>query len=202
MDIPVELSRILITELGDSQVIFLTEQKEDGRTFPILIGINEALAIDRRLKDIKTPRPMTHDLLAGVIEAMGGELEKIVINDLRDQTFIATLYIHQNGRTIEVDARPSDAIALGSALQTPLFVAEHVIDAVCSREPATMEDRLELLRQRRDMLLEQIETLEVMLDSEDYQEQTPDDLIAQHRQQLEQMQTEYEAIEDILRKFE
>jgi hypothetical protein len=120
-DIHVKLSRIIITEMGEQQVIFLKEV--DGeRTFPILIGISEALAIDRRLKGIPTPRPMTHDLLAGVIEAMGGRLEKIIINDLREHTFYAQLFIRRNGETIEVDSRPSDAIALGVAMDTPLYV--------------------------------------------------------------------------------
>src|ERR1035437_3990805 len=134
MDVLMELSRILITEMGDQQVIFLRE-KGGERTFPILIGTGEALAIDRRLKQIPTPRPMTHDLLANVIEAMGGTLEKIVIGDLHEHTFIATLFIRRDGEVIEVDSRPSDAIALGVAFETPIYVAQHVLEEIL-REPS------------------------------------------------------------------
>jgi uncharacterized protein len=200
MDIPVELSRILITELGDSQVIFLKE-REGERTFPIVIGISEALAIDRRLKGVQTPRPMTHDLLAGVIRALGGELKKIVINDLREHTFIARLIIRQGEELIEVDSRPSDAIALGAALQTPLFVAEHVMDSVTRAEPTTKEERIALLEQRRDALSEQITAIAEMLDDEEFIEATPDPILKEHRQQLEAMKNEYEAIDTILRKL-
>ena len=69
---------------------------------------------------------MTHDLLDGIIKNLGAKIEKIVINDLRNHTFYAKIYISSNGRTIEVDSRPSDAIALGAASSVPIYVAEHV----------------------------------------------------------------------------
>ena len=105
MDVAVELSRIVITETSPQQTIILKE-KEGERSFPIVIGINEALAIDRRLKGVEMPRPMTHDLLASVIGAMGGRLERIVINDLRDHTFIATLHIRRGAEVLEIDSGP------------------------------------------------------------------------------------------------
>ena len=74
---------------------------------------------------------MTHDLLANVIEQLGGKLEKIEINNLEDATFFAKLHIRRDGKMIEVDSRPSDAIALGVATDVPIFVAEHVLNAVC-----------------------------------------------------------------------
>ncbi len=126
MPVRMELSRILIQELNDMQVIELKEI--DGeRSFPIVIGLPEAMAIDRRLTNKPVPRPQTHDLLASVIEALDGELESIIIHDLSDHTFFATLRIHKNGETIEVDSRPSDAIALGIAGNVPIYVAEHVL---------------------------------------------------------------------------
>ena len=127
MDIEVELSRILINETSDQQIILLKE-KHGSRSFPIIIGIVEIFAIDRRIKGIKTPRPMTHDLLASVIDSLGAKIEKIVINDLREHTFYARIYLAIEGKVIEVDSRPSDAIALGVASNTPIFVAEHVFD--------------------------------------------------------------------------
>ena len=130
MDVRMELSRIIISETSDQQVIVLREKTGAGRQFPIVIGINEAIAIDRRLKGAATPRPMTHELLASVIQALRGELEKIVIHDLRDHTFFAKLVLRQEGRLLEVESRPSDAIALGVAADTPIFVSEHVLREV------------------------------------------------------------------------
>jgi len=127
MEMEAELSRIIINEMSDQQVIVLKERHGD-RSFPIVIGIVEIFAIDRRLKGIKPPRPMTHDLLANIIEDLGGKIEKIVISDLRHHVFYATLHLSLNGRTIEVDSRPSDAIALGAASNAPIYVADHVFE--------------------------------------------------------------------------
>ena len=130
MAVQMELSRIIISEMQDQQIIVLREV--DGeRTFPIVIGANEAMAIDRRLKGIPTPRPMTHDLLANVIEQLGGTIDRIEINNLQDHTFFARIHIRQDGETVEIDSRPSDAIALGIATTVPIYVAEHVLDEVC-----------------------------------------------------------------------
>ncbi|MBI1370112.1 MAG: bifunctional nuclease family protein [Planctomycetes bacterium] len=127
MPVHMELSRILITETQDYQVIYLREVDGD-RTFPIVIGMYEAAAIERRLKNIPVKRPQTHELLADVIEQLGGELTQIVINDLRDGTFFAKLVVQQDGQTLEIDSRPSDAIALGIANEVPIYVAEHVLE--------------------------------------------------------------------------
>ncbi len=129
--IEVELSRIIITETSDSQVIVLKE-KEGHRTFPIVIGIYEATAIDRGIKEIRTPRPLTHDLLLSVLKGLGAKLERIVITDLRNNTFYAKLILQNNARTIEIDSRPSDAIALAVQESSPIFVEEKVIDEACA----------------------------------------------------------------------
>ena len=127
MDIEMELSRIIINETSDQQIIVLKE-RHGHRSFPIVIGIVEIFAIDRRLKGIKPPRPMTHDLLDGVIESLGAKIEKIVINDLRNHTFYAKIHLNSNGRSVKIDSRPSDAIALGVASNVPIYVAEHVFE--------------------------------------------------------------------------
>ena len=129
MQIRCELVRIMITETGDHQVIVLKES-EGKRAFPIVIGFFEAAAIDRRIKGHVLPRPMTHELLSSVIEAMGGRLQKVIVTDLKDHTFFADLVIHRNGAEVHVDARPSDAIALAVAGSTPIFVEEHVLNEV------------------------------------------------------------------------
>lgn len=126
MVVLMELSRIFIREMTDMQIIELSEV--DGeRTFPIVIGLPEAFAIERRLKGIEIPRPQTHDLLASVIRHLGGKLKRIIINDLAEGTFYAKLVIDQDGQEVEVDSRPSDAIALGVAEDVPIYVAEHVL---------------------------------------------------------------------------
>ena len=128
MAVLMELSRILIREMNDYQVIELREV--DGeRTFPIVIGLPEAQAIERRLQGIEIKRPLTHELLADIIDAFGGELMSITINDLSDHTFFATLDIERpGGDLMNVDSRPSDAIALGIARGVPIFVEEHVLE--------------------------------------------------------------------------
>ncbi len=127
MAVRMELSRIFIREMTDMQIIELTEIDGD-RTFPIVIGLPEAFAIERRLKGIEIPRPQTHDLLASTIEHLGGTLKEIIVNDLVDGTFYAKLIIEQDGQEVEVDSRPSDAIALGVAENVPIYVAEQVLD--------------------------------------------------------------------------
>jgi bifunctional DNase/RNase len=127
MELEAELSRIIINEMSDQQVIVLKERTGE-RSFPIVIGIVEIFAIDRRLKGISPARPMTHDLLASVIENLGAQIEKIVISDLRHHVFYARIHLILNGRTIEIDSRPSDAIALGVATDAPIYVADHVFE--------------------------------------------------------------------------
>ena len=129
MAVKMELSRILIREITDAQFIELREV--DGeRTFPIVVGKPEAYAIDRRLKGIEPPRPQTHDLLSTVIQDLGGSLKKILIDDLSDGTFYAKLCVLQGDNEHLIDCRPSDAIALGVAMQVPIYVEEHVLDEV------------------------------------------------------------------------
>ena len=199
MDVPMELSRILITEFGDQQVIFLKE-KDGDRSFPILIGTAEALAIDRRLKGIQTPRPMTHELLAGVIDAMGGKIHHIAINDIRDHTFIATLHISRGTEMVTVDSRPSDAIALGAAFETPIYVAEHVLENVFN-DGGTTEERIELLRRRMEMLRQGIAELSRRLGDDDFVHHAPKPVLAEYRRQLKDMKSEYEAIDRVLKKL-
>ena len=130
MSVQMELHKIIISEMQPEQIIMLKEV--DGeRKFPIVIGNPEAYAIDRRLKGIVSARPLTHDLLASVIEQLGGSIDRIEINNLQDHTFFARIHIRRNGDMIKIDSRPSDAIALGVATMVPIYVAEDVLDQVC-----------------------------------------------------------------------
>ena len=130
MPVHMALKRIIISEIHEQQVIMLREVDGD-RSFSIMIGIFEATSIDRRVKGTPSPRPLTHDLVASVIEHMGGELRDIYISELRDHTYFAKLRIRHNGELVEVDSRPSDAIALAVTAKVPIYVAEDVLGEVC-----------------------------------------------------------------------
>ena len=126
MLVRVDLSRILIREMTDTQFITLVEC-DGSRSFPIAIGLPEAFAIERRLRKIEVPRPQTHDLLSSVVAHMGGILKRIVIHSLDEGTFFANLVLEHEGDEIEIDCRPSDAIAFGVAEDVPMYVAEDVL---------------------------------------------------------------------------
>lgn len=129
MPVQMQLSRIIISEINEQQVIYLREVNGD-RQFPILIGIFEATSIDRHVKDIVSARPLTHDLLVNTVEQLGAEFDSIVITELREHTYFAKLRIRHNGELVEVDSRPSDAIAVAVTCSPPLpiYVNEEVLD--------------------------------------------------------------------------
>ena len=124
-----ELSRIIISETNDEQVIVLKEVGGE-RAFPIVIGIWEAVAIDRNIKGKKTPRPMTHDLIENVIAGLDCSLDRVVVTDLKERTFYARHVLRRNGKMVEVDSRPSDAIALAVQMKAPIYVNESVLEEV------------------------------------------------------------------------
>lgn len=132
MLVQMALARIVIVDGDHEKMSMIVLQEVDGkRSFPILIGIHEAYAIDRRTKGEPMPRPMTHDLVSNVIGGLDSQLEHILINDLRDSTFYAKLCLRRNGEIIEVDSRPSDAIAVGAGMNVPIYVDESVLREVC-----------------------------------------------------------------------
>jgi len=126
-----QLSRIIISEINEQQVIYLREVGGD-RQFPILIGIFEATSIDRRVKSFRAPRPLTHDLIVNIVAALGGELDSVVINELREHTYFAKLRVRRDGELIEIDSRPSDAIAVAVTCdpRLPIYVAEEILEEV------------------------------------------------------------------------
>jgi len=135
MPVQMELARIIISEISDSQVIFLKEV-EGERTFPIMIGIFEATSIDRFVRQVPRPRPLTHDLVVSIVEGLGGELQDVVITELREGTYYARLRIRHEGELIEVDARPSDAIAVAVTNEPvlPIYVSEDVLSDALSEQ--------------------------------------------------------------------
>jgi len=125
----VELSLVGVrVELPSNQPIVLLKEAEGDRYLPIWIGAVEATAIAFALQGIQTPRPMTHDLMRDLLRDAGVAVERIVINELVDQTFFALIRMASNGEAKEVSSRPSDAIALAVRINAPIYAAEEVLD--------------------------------------------------------------------------
>jgi bifunctional DNase/RNase len=114
--------------LMNYQRVVILKEKDSDRYLPIWIGPAEADAIAVKLQDITVPRPLTHDLLRSVIDNLGGSVHHILVNDLESDTFYAKVVISVNGKSLEVDSRPSDAIALAVRVQVPIFVEEKVLE--------------------------------------------------------------------------
>lgn len=132
MLVPMKLARIVIVDSEEDKMSMIVLREVDGdRAFPILIGVHEAYAIDRRTKQVPVPRPMTHDLIAGLIGHLDCSLERIVIHELRESTFFAKLVVRRQQELIEIDSRPSDAIAVVAGTEVPILVDDSVLNEVC-----------------------------------------------------------------------
>ncbi|MEA2433185.1 MAG: uncharacterized protein QOG54_642 [Actinomycetota bacterium] len=115
-------------ELPSNQPIVLLKEADGDRYLPIWIGAVEATAIAFALQGIQTPRPMTHDLMRDILGETAIAVERVVISDLVDQTFYATIRMSSDGKSVEVSSRPSDAIALAVRINAPIFAAEEVLE--------------------------------------------------------------------------
>ncbi|MBI4476863.1 MAG: bifunctional nuclease family protein [Acidobacteria bacterium] len=127
MQIEMTIKGLMVDPVTNMPIIILRD-KDGQKVLPIWVGIFEANAIALQIENIATPRPMTHDLLKNVINDLNASVEKIVVSDLKENTFYALVYLQAGGGTIAVDARPSDAIALALRARAPIFVEETVID--------------------------------------------------------------------------
>ena len=107
--------------------IIILKDADDKRALPIWVGIFEANAIALELEKISTPRPMTHDLIKNILDGLGASVQQVVVNDLKDNTFFAVIEISVNGNVVNIDSRPSDAIALALRVNAPIFVTEKVV---------------------------------------------------------------------------
>ncbi|MEN3184465.1 MAG: bifunctional nuclease family protein [Atribacterota bacterium] len=116
----------LMFDQKSAMAVVILVDEEEKRSLPIWIGLFEAQAILLGLQGVQTPRPLTHDLMASVIRSMGGELEKVVITKIVDNTFYALLYLKIDGREVTVDARPSDGIALSLRMGAPIYISEEI----------------------------------------------------------------------------
>lgn len=127
MQIEMTIKGLMVDPITNMPIIILRD-KDGQRVLPIWVGVFEANAIALQIENVTPPRPMTHDLLRNVIEDLHGRIEKIVVSDLKDNTFYALIYLRVDGEVVAVDARPSDAIALALRARAPILVEESVID--------------------------------------------------------------------------
>ena len=127
MQIEMVIKGLMVDPITNMPIIVLRD-KDGDRVLPIWVGVFEANAIALQIENIATPRPMTHDLLRNVIGDLNGRVERVVVSDLRENTFYALIYVAVGSDLVAVDARPSDAIALALRTQAPIFVEEYVID--------------------------------------------------------------------------
>ena len=114
--------------LMNYQRVVILKEKDGERYLPIWIGPAEADSIALKLQDVKVPRPMTHDLLCSAIEALGATVSSIIVNELRNDTFYARILLIVDGKDMEIDSRPSDAIALAVRVEVPIYADESVLD--------------------------------------------------------------------------
>ena len=132
--VPMSIKGLMLDPVSNSPIVVLKDENEKF-FLPIWVGIFEANAIALQLESISTPRPMTHDLLRNMIAELDARVTRIVINDLRDSTFFAQIALMTGGRTLELDARPSDAIALALRTEAPIFVAQSVLEQAQTISP-------------------------------------------------------------------
>jgi len=126
---------IALDPITNMPIIILKDQDEK-RALPIWVGIFEANAIALELEKIATPRPMTHDLIKNILDGVGASVQQIVINDLKENTFFAVIEVNFNGNVVNIDSRPSDAIALALRLNAPIFVTDKVVSKAKSMDIA------------------------------------------------------------------
>jgi len=148
--IPMSIKGLMLDPVSNSPIVVL---KDDAEKFflPIWVGIFEANAIALQLENVSTPRPMTHDLLRNMISELDARVTRVVINDLRDSTFFAQIRVITGERTLELDARPSDAIALALRADAPIYVAQSVLDQAQTISPDS-EDQEEKAKKWFDQL--------------------------------------------------
>lgn len=145
MEIEMTIKGLMIDPITNMPIVILKD-KEGDRVLPIWVGIFEANAIALQIENIATPRPMTHDLLKNVLNDLEASVQKIVVSELRDNTFYAMIYINRNESIVAVDSRPSDAIALALRTKSPIFVEESVVESAKGMDltkDATDSERLQ-----------------------------------------------------------
>jgi bifunctional DNase/RNase len=126
--VQMQIFRMVLDPKSQSPIVILMDP-ESGALLPIWIGIFEAHAIALKLENIQVPRPMSHDLMRGILDALSARLDRVEVVDLEDNTYIARLCVRVGDKLHHVDSRPSDAMALAIRMEAPIYVADHVLEA-------------------------------------------------------------------------
>ena len=168
--VEVRLRAVRVDLQSNTPVLPLQESEGHGRTLPIFTGAPEATAIAFALQGMETPRPMTHDLIRDLLDALGTTVTRVVVTELRGSTYYAEIILDQGGREVPVSSRPSDAVAVAVRTGSPLFVADELMDA------------------EGILLAVEDETEEGGLD--DGEDATPDELVGEFRQFLDTIRPE------------
>jgi uncharacterized protein len=145
MPVEMKIKGLMIDPVSNMPIIILKDESGEA-VLPIWVGIFEANAIAVRLEKIVSPRPMTHDLLRNVIAELHADIQRIVITDLKDNTFFASIQLICEGRNLTIDARPSDAMALALRAEAPIFVEQSVLDKSSSADGSGDSEETERLR--------------------------------------------------------
>jgi bifunctional DNase/RNase len=149
--VEVVIDSIRVSLMSPQRIIILREVDTE-RFLPIWIGPFEADAITLSLQELEVARPLTHDLLRNVLQTLGAEVHKVNITELKDDVFYARIVLSVNGRELEIDSRPSDALALAVRVDVPIFVAEDVMDEAASLPEADVESELGLAGEGEERL--------------------------------------------------
>src|SRR5712675_3663821 len=139
MEIEMKIRGLMMDPLSNSPIVVLKDVSGEG-VLPIWVGIYEANAIALEIEKVTTPRPMTHDLIKNVLTGLDARVHKVVVNELRDDTFFAVIWMEREGRVISVDSRPSDALALALRVDCPIYVDDEVLKT--SKVASTTADRI------------------------------------------------------------
>lgn len=180
MLVRVKVERVTL-DTATSRFVVILKDEQANRWLPIVVGSTEAQAIALQLENINPPRPLTHDLIKNLLDSIKVGVSRVVVNDLRDNTYYALIGIERNGKSRDIDARPSDAIALALRMSAPIFVAEEVM-----KKAAVMEKRSE--RPTEEMpLTDQLEGLTIELERAVHDERYED--AARLRDKIQKIKT-------------
>jgi len=139
MEIEMKIRGLMVDPVTNTPIIILRDASGNS-ILPIWVGVYEANAIALEIEKVTTPRPMTHDLIKNLLTGVEATVHKVVVSELKDETFYAVIWLEQNGELISVDSRPSDALALALRLDCPIYVEEQVLQS--SRSAANISDKV------------------------------------------------------------
>jgi bifunctional DNase/RNase len=151
MEVEMKIRGLMMDPVTNMPIVVLKDA-HGSSVLPVWVGIYEANAIALEIEKVQTPRPMTHDLLRNVLLGLNVRVQKVVVNDLRDDTFYALIWIERDGRIMSIDSRPSDALALALRVDCPIFVEDEVLKSSRAASPVNEKTNSEELRRWLDNL--------------------------------------------------